>query len=375
MPAAGTILLGNIMSENTWNMMKIFNLIRDYRGMSGREKQTYYQTKCDYYQYFVQMALVLTCIVSLTFLVSDYKLNQSDIWPTLIPRLSILPALAVYLLILRKDRSSRLKVFMDYLLSHLIVIATIWAIFHLQDRVHASEGFTMMNLIFLTIGYCSSPGDCILSYIIFFLEILISNQFNHYSNLDVIMSLQIPCAIAVVLGQVSLNMVYLDHYKMECQLQKSLNLDPLTQVFNRHKLEEMIQDNKIIHADEPLSLAMIDIDFFKVVNDTYGHYVGDETLIYLGRKLKEKAGEHDMVIRFGGEEFIVLMNHCTPEEAFQRIDSFRGEIEKDTNSPVPFQISAGIAEYKGNFHKAVLKVDYALYQAKKRGRNQVIREG
>lgn len=354
--------------------MKIFSLVREYRGMTEQEKRKYYQTKCEYYQYFVQMALVLTSMVSLLFLFSDDRLNQGALFPTLLPRLSILPVLAVYMVLIRKVKTDRYQVFLDYLLAHLIVIATIWAIFHLQDRSSASEGFTMMNLIFLTIGYCSSPQACVVSYLFFFLEILVSDQFNHYLHLDVILSLQVPCAIAVILGQISLNMVYLDHYKMECRLQQSLNLDPLTQVYNRHKLEEMVADNQIKNAEEPLALAMIDIDYFKVVNDTYGHYVGDETLVYLGQKLKEKAGEKDMVIRFGGEEFIVLMNQCSMEEAFQRMESFRGEIEQDENSPVPFRISAGIAEYRGNFHKAVLKVDYALYQAKKRGRNQVIRE-
>ena len=72
--------------------------------------------------------------------------------------------------------------------------------------------------------------------------------------------------------------------------------DPLTQVYNRHLLEKIVTKNALIDAKEPVTIAMLDIDFFKQVNDEHGHYTGDLTLLYMGQMLSKQTHEDDYVI-------------------------------------------------------------------------------
>jgi diguanylate cyclase (GGDEF)-like protein len=131
--------------------------------------------------------------------------------------------------------------------------------------------------------------------------------------------------------------------------------------------------------NRPLSLAMIDIDFFKKVNDTYGHAVGDDVLKQVARLYKESVRSTDLVARYGGEEFAVMM----PETALDDGEVFAEKIRKMLEStPVPTQIgplgvtvSIGLASVPhSRIHTAkelIIAADKALYRAKKNGRNQV----
>ena len=354
--------------------IKLLILFRTYMRFTKEERREFYEAKSKYYQLYIKFSLIGGCLFSMGYLVSDYQLNGNRLLPTLIPRLSILIPLILYLVFSKRTINARRKMWMDYILGHMMVWATIWAIYHLQIRTHASEGFTIMNLIFLTLGFGSSPAACGVSYLVFLAEILGSNQFNHYANLDVILSLQIPCALAVLVSQMFLTMVYLDHYIVAKRLEKALVTDQLTQLYNRHKLDSMVRCNKLSGCRMPLVMVMLDIDFFKKVNDTFGHYVGDETLVYLGQELHKTFDGENMVFRYGGEEFVILMQNCEVEEAYHKLEEFRKRIDASTDSPVDFTISAGMVEYNGNYRKAVLRVDHALYQAKKHGRNQVWRD-
>ena len=82
-----------------------------------------------------------------------------------------------------------------------------------------------------------------------------------------------------------LNLGEFEHYLTAQKLEEALITDPLTTVYNRHRMNQLIEDNQIISDEEQISLIMLDIDFFKNVNDTFGHYAGDQVLRYLGTTL------------------------------------------------------------------------------------------
>lgn len=353
------------------NVLHIIWLYHTYKGMSQQERHDFYQYKCEYYQFFVKLILILASFASLSYLVSDYQLNGNTIMPTLIPRTSILIPLIFYIFLEARAKNYRAKVFLNYLFLNLIVFATIWSVYHLEIKTHFSEGATILNFIFVICCLVASPRNGLIGYCVFFAEILISHQVNHYENLDVILSLNIPCFAAIMFVHYILNLGELERYLTSQRLEHALITDPLTTVYNRHKMNQIVQDNQIVSNETQISIVMLDIDFFKTVNDTYGHYVGDQVLHYLGKTLMQEVPENGMVIRFGGEEFILILPGCAPEHAYERAETIRKKIAKSKEAPVKFHISAGVVKYNGDFEKSVKAADHALYHAKETGRNRV----
>ncbi len=354
-----------------YNVAHILEVYYIYKGMSRQEKQDFYQYKCDYYQFFIKLILILSSLASLSYLVSDYQLNGNTIMPTLIPRTSILIPLILYIVLEPKAKGYKAKAFLNYLLLNLIVFATIWSVYHLEIKTHFSEGATIMNFIFLICCLGARPCFGVMGYTVYFAEILISHQINHYENLDVILSLNIPCCVGIMFVHCILNLGEFERYLTSRKLEHALITDPLTTVYNRHRMNQLIQDNQIISEEETISIIMLDIDYFKAVNDTYGHYVGDQALHYLGKTLMREIPASGTVIRFGGEEFLIILPGCTPEDAYERAEAIRKMIAASKDTPVEFHISAGVVKYDGNFEKSVKAADHALYQAKENGRNRV----
>jgi diguanylate cyclase (GGDEF)-like protein len=358
--------------------MKIFSdaktlidLFRDYRSMNQEDLEDFYQSKCDYYQNYVGISLIVAVLISITYIISDYLLN-GDFVRTLIPRFSVIIPLILFIVCTNFVKTRPVTVFMDYFVTHCIILATIWAIYNLDIKTHASEGFVIMNLIFLTVGFVSRPKEITMSVIVFWFEILISHLFNHYENIDIILALEIPCGIAVICSHIFLMLFYLDHYRVQQKLELAMITDPLTQVYNRHLLEKIITQNALKDVDGPVAIAMMDIDYFKQVNDDYGHYTGDLTLLYIGQKLSKGTHDNDYVIRYGGEEFVIILKNCDVNNACARMEQFRQEIEAATDTPVPITVSVGVSRYTGDFSKSIQNVDNALYKAKNTGRNKVV---
>jgi len=165
------------------------------------------------------------------------------------------------------------------------------------------------------------------------------------------------------------------------QLRQQAIHDPLTGLYNRRFLEETIgrEMAQAQRSNEPMSIAMIDIDRFKSINDTYGHNVGDLFLIALGDMLEQKTRAGDVACRFGGEEFIVVMPGAPLEVAAQRINEFRqcfNAVKIDVaGKSVNATFSAGVAGFPlhGMDEKTIIaEADRALYAAKEGGRNRVI---
>ncbi len=151
--------------------------------------------------------------------------------------------------------------------------------------------------------------------------------------------------------------------------------DTLTGVYNRRFYEAEI-DKEIANAKRygyPLSLIMMDIDFFKKVNDEHGHSVGDEVLIYYTGLINGALREGDKLCRVGGEEFIIILPHTTKADAVKTAQKLRKMVE-ESKKILPITMSFGVTEYiKGESKDFLYKrVDEALYKAKQSGRNRVV---
>ena len=160
--------------------------------------------------------------------------------------------------------------------------------------------------------------------------------------------------------------------------EKSALEDPLTGLGNRRmlqkRLKEEIERIRRYNTDE-FSLLIIDIDFFKTINDSYGHLIGDEVLKAIGQKLTDFTRTMDDVIRWGGEEFAVLLPHTSLTNAYEFANRIRLDIENALFlNRISITVSIAVGQFS-NLEKDTEffdRVDKALYRAKKQGRNCVV---
>jgi len=166
--------------------------------------------------------------------------------------------------------------------------------------------------------------------------------------------------------------------------------DSLTELLNRKTFDGAFQkaaiematpdalhpdERRATHPGEGFWLAVMDIDFFKRVNDNFGHLIGDEVLLLMARLMRTGFRTHDQLYRFGGEEFVVLMRCSSPEAAARVLERFRHVVEEHTFPQVgSITVSVGYTALRnddtpgGAFDRA----DKAVYHAKAHGRNQVV---
>lgn len=160
-------------------------------------------------------------------------------------------------------------------------------------------------------------------------------------------------------------------------LEKKASYDYLTNLYNRAKFDSFLsyEISKINRYDkEKLSILLLDIDYFKNVNDTFGHLVGDNVLQEIAQIMTVCLRQSDIVARWGGEEFIAMLPETTIDQAYYVAEKLRATIENHSFDVVSkITCSIGIAIYHNNNKKSELfkRADEALYRAKNNGRNQV----
>ncbi len=163
--------------------------------------------------------------------------------------------------------------------------------------------------------------------------------------------------------------------RSEAALARKAITDGLTGLFNRSYFDADL-DQKIVLAhrtSRPLTLLLADLDHFKVVNDTHGHLAGDQTLKCFADLLKNSARKSDVVCRYGGEEFVMILPECDAEQAYQTAERLREKVSRHCFG-FPLTMSIGLAATSMNYRYSPLQLlehaDLALYSAKKKGRNR-----
>jgi diguanylate cyclase (GGDEF)-like protein len=174
----------------------------------------------------------------------------------------------------------------------------------------------------------------------------------------------------------------LEAKRLMSTLRESALRDPMTGLHNRRFLQEYV-DILVSYTDRnknSFAVLMADLDYFKQINDTYGHEAGDATLKALAKTLTTCVRASDLVIRYGGEEFLIILRDTDPDKSMQVAEKIREAIENMkvelTGTVVQRTISVGVAGYPNDstsFWQVVKYADVALYQAKDTGRNKVLR--
>ena len=167
---------------------------------------------------------------------------------------------------------------------------------------------------------------------------------------------------------------------LQLELREQALRDPLTGLYNRRYLREtMEQEVKKAKRDKtPLSVIVSDIDHFKLINDSYGHQVGDRFLVEIATLMKNHARSSDFVCRYGGEEFLIIMPGTPASSAIKRAEEI---LQKCTDTVVVHEgnnlqvaMSLGVATYPDHGQEAeelIIKADKALYVSKHNGRNRI----
>lgn len=173
--------------------------------------------------------------------------------------------------------------------------------------------------------------------------------------------------------------------KLKEQLQLLSITDSMSKLYNRRYFENTAEHyfESVKRNKTDLSLIMIDVDNFKQVNDNYGHKIGDLILIELANILLNQSRKSDIICRFGGEEFIILLPQTNIEGANFLAKKIRTHIEKfsiqlDTSNQLKFTVSLGVSIVNilidKNIEDCIKRSDDALYEAKNSGKNKVCLE-
>lgn len=176
--------------------------------------------------------------------------------------------------------------------------------------------------------------------------------------------------------------IYIVYKKHNQKLQMAADTDLLTNLYNKVTTENKIRDYINYNPDLSAVLFILDMDNFKGINDTMGHSVGDEVLKSLGSYLRESLGDENIIGRIGGDEFLVFIKNIETEQeqewqAKRAHEIFR-RFAKEKETLVPITFSVGAAWYPkdaNNFEALFEAADWALYEAKKKGKDQLIQYG
>ena len=179
-------------------------------------------------------------------------------------------------------------------------------------------------------------------------------------------------------AELAITKAELEKYSKKLKMQATT--DTLTGLANRRKITELLKGEikKLEENNNNFNIIMLDIDFFKKVNDNYGHPMGDEVIKKVSNHMQDKVGSQGVVGRFGGEEFLTILYNNDIKHAALLADQIRSDIESKKiefeGKQISVTVSMGIAcsAETGVYQELLNKADERLYKAKESGRNQVI---
>lgn len=165
---------------------------------------------------------------------------------------------------------------------------------------------------------------------------------------------------------------------VERQIAEMAVTDPLTGLFNRRHMNQRLreEESRAVRHQGTFSVIEADIDYFKRVNDNHGHDAGDRVLVELAELFREIVRAQDIVARWGGEEFLIVLAHTRCAGAVDVAERLRTQAEERLSLLVPgadtITLTLGVAEYEGSISDTLKRADEALYQGKEAGRNRVV---
>lgn len=369
------ILGEKVMKKITEKIIEIFTLSQ----LSKEERRLFYQSKYDYYRAFNMCLAIVAVCAYLSFFFTDCGIFGRFAHETLLSRVIVIVPFFIFVALQKRVTDYRIMVPATYLLIHIIIWLTNWATYLLPDRQHAISGMLIMNLIFVCAGFAAPFHYSTIGHALLIVDIALANIFMHYDNLNMMYMFNVPAVISVCVMHHMMQRVYLEQYVTKERLETLAVRDQLTGIYNRNMMKELSNTTTgglNISLGLDVCMMLVDIDFFKKINDTYGHEAGDQVLMHLAQLLKKSVRATDYVIRWGGEEFLIIMTGCDDTQAVRVAEEIRRKAENNDNGVCKITISIGVSVYRGgDYHETIKKADEAMYLAKTEGRNRVVLYG
>jgi diguanylate cyclase (GGDEF)-like protein len=344
--------------------------------ISEKDRVDFYTHKYQYYRIMYLFTAYSVILSNLGYFVTDCQIFNRFAWETVIPRFSNLLLIPVIAAANRHRLGYRWMSLLGYLVAHVAMWTTIWAIWFLPDRQFAREGFIIMHFAFLAFGFAAPYKYHIIAHSVIFLNIIVSDLFIHYETYQMMLTLALPVYLGILVVLKVVEDSYARYYLLMKKLADMSYHDQLTGAYNRNKLTDLLRKiDEPATASQAAQVLIMDIDFFKKVNDTYGHVAGDQVLITLSHLIQEQKRPSDVLIRWGGEEFVVIMPKTDPETGRAKAEKIRQAVAAVDTKVCPITVSMGLAEYHAgeDFRVCINRADQALYWSKEHGRNQVTR--
>jgi diguanylate cyclase (GGDEF)-like protein len=296
---------------------------------------------------------------------------------------------------LKEKNQEKIQKNENYFIISNVFQAFMWTVSSILSIIYAPQPYELVSFVMI-IGIITaaalSMSSLYKAYLVFFFSMIIPQMIimiyygeHEHIGLFILTIIYIPATILLSKAIYNSRLSSIKaHDKLEKNVKKLHRLsitDNLTSIYNRRYFFEM-SNNLISIADrdeKKVSLIMLDIDFFKKINDTYGHQAGDFILINLVKEISKNLRKSDVFARIGGEEFTILLNDTSLDGASVIAEKLRSVIEKKTFSynsiEINITISIGISELNTqNFtiEELYKESDRKLYIAKKHGRNKVV---
>ncbi|BCJ99128.1 GGDEF domain-containing protein [Anaerocolumna chitinilytica] len=244
-----------------------------------------------------------------------------------------------------------------YIISGAIILTTVYASFYVTLAT------AICSIALMSISELFITWD--VDKISIFHSILRLSNF--LVTLFILLALSIICMI-VIRYERKKNLVSIQLEKERILLQERIITDELTGIYNRKALHDALSDMEDYNQHDAFILAIIDIDKFKMINDRYGHQIGDKCLVEFAKVLKENSGKA-IPFRYGGDEFCLLFQNADRKEALQTCELIQSKLkylDADEDLRIEMTASFGLAEYNEDINTSELfvRADQALYQGK-----------
>lgn len=348
--------------------------MRSFLKLEGQAKKDFYQAKYEYYRHFNLGTLFISAIMFFVLLVPFWQVYEQFSWQFLAIRCLVVIPLAVVFLAYRKTSNYKLMSVLSLLMVHAMIWGNIWSATYMTDHSYVNEGFLIMNVVLMLVSFSAPPFYTMVAQLGLIGNILLANQLFHFAKLDVILSFNVKAIVLLCLVNLIITGFYYDHYITQKKLEFALFHDPLTRVFNRRQLHKIMgEGHDLSFMSDNVVILIMDVDHFKQVNDTYGHDEGDRILQFAADCIRHCLRGPDLLIRWGGEEFVAILSDCQRDQASVVAERIRRSVEMSVNGVCKITLSLGVAIYEGgDCFETIKKADQALFVAKHNGRNQVV---
>lgn len=227
---------------------------------------------------------------------------------------------------------------------------------------------------------CDLTGEIIGSFEIY----QDTTRFRYYIDRGVLLAVSVLTCILLVVYFIAIKVIQISTKELtlaQNELERLASIDSLTSIYNRYYIYRQlnIEVDRTLREKGELSTILVDLDWFKSINDRYGHQVGDDVLKKVAKTIQENIRQYDCVGRYGGEEFLVVLPNAGGDMAVDIAERIRRAIENISiecdKKVIQISISAGVSTLRYSETKVdelVKRADTALYAAKSNGRNQVV---